>query len=196
MARHGFGIPGDARRGVVAGRRQGHPFVPGELREAGEGEALIAGIDTSVAEFDCLDRGTKRPCGHVRHAVPDGCGGIEGRHAVEIRSRRGRGGYRVGDLVGACGRYLDIPESDAEDRGDHLGNLDEKTLSHLGAAMVEVDTSVRIDMDESTGLVEARHVEGDAELGRHHRDALLQRPVCGIEALDVLAGSLPVRGSA
>ena len=60
---------------------------------------------------------------------------------------------------------------DAELLGDHLRDLDVEPLPHLGAAVVQVDRAVLIDVHQRAGLVEMRGGERDAELHRRQRDA-------------------------
>ena len=56
--------------------------------------------------------------------------------------------------------------------GHHLRHLDVEPLPHLGAAVVEVDRAVAIDVHQRAGLVVPGRGEGDAELDRRQRDAL------------------------
>ena len=66
---------------------------------------------------------------------------------------------------------------DAEFLGHHLRHLDIEPLPHLGAAVIEMHRAVGIDMDQRAGLVQVGEGEGDAELHRRQRQALLQESV-------------------
>ena len=64
-----------------------------------------------------------------------------------------------------------------EDVRHHLGDLDHQPLAHLGAAMVQVDRAVGIDVHQRAGLVQVGGGEADAELDRRQREALLEDAV-------------------
>src|SRR5262249_30179042 len=81
----------------------------------------------------------------------------------------------------------DVVEVDLKGLGDHLRDLDEQALPHLGAAVVERHAAVRIDIDQRAGLVERRPVERDAELDRHGGEALLHHLAAAIEVRHVAA---------
>ena len=85
-----------------------------------------------------------------RPAIQVGAGGGRGRRGVRHLRRAGRGDAHAVDV-------------DAEDLGHHLRDLDEQALPHLGAAMVQADRAVGVDMHQRAGLVQVRHAEGDAE---------------------------------
>ena len=95
------------------------------------------------------------------------------RHAVQIGARRGRRGRGVRHLGGVRRGDHHGVEIDAELGGDDLRHLGVEPLAHLGAAMVQRDRTVGIDMDKRACLVEEGGVERDAELDRGERDAAL-----------------------
>ena len=51
---------------------------------------------------------------------------------------------------------LDLVEVDLELLGHHLRHLDVEPLAHLGAAVVQMDAAVGIDMHQRAGLVVVR----------------------------------------
>ena len=60
----------------------------------------------------------------------------------------------LGTFAVVVGGDPDLVEIDAELLGDDLGDLDEQPLPHLGAAVIEVDRAVLIDVHQRAGLVE------------------------------------------
>ena len=65
----------------------------------------------------------------------------------------------------------DAVDIDLKHLGDHLRDLDEQALPHLGAAVVQRHAAVGIDMHQRAGLIERGAVERDAELHRHGGEA-------------------------
>ena len=191
-ALHRLAVPVDVGGAVEAGGRQRDALRPAHLRELVEGEAPVAGIDAVVGEADLAGRDPEMLGRDAGHPLLDPVGRVQRRHAVEVGARRRRGGRGVGHLVGRGGRDPDPVEVDLERLRDHLGDLDVEPLPHLGAAVVQVDAAVGIDMDQRAGLVEALDVEGDAELDRHHRDALLDHRAGLVERGDLAPSRLVV----
>ena len=109
--------------------------------------------------------------------------GVLRRHAVDVGTGRRRGRRRVRHLRGGGRGDLHALGVDAELLGDHLRDLDVEPLPHLGAAVVQVDRAVLIDVHQRAGLIEMRGGERDAEFHRRERDAALQRRARGVERL-------------
>ena len=106
------------------------------------------------------------------------------RHAVDVGSRRGRGRRGVGHL-GGVGRGDAHPvERHAELFRHDLRDLGEQPLPHLGAAVIEMDRAVGIDVHQRAGLVEMDERERDAEHHRRQRDAALEDRALGVEFAD------------
>ena len=78
------------------------------------------------------------------------------RHAVEVGAGRGGGRRGVRHLAGRRRGDLHLVDVDLELFGHHLRHLDVEPLPHLGAAMVQVDRAVVIDMHQRAGLVVVR----------------------------------------
>ncbi len=115
------------------------------------------------------------------------------RHAVEVGAGGcGRGGG-VGDLGGGRRGDADLIEPDAELLGDDLRDLEVEALPHLGAAMVQVDGAVLIDVHEGAGLVHVREGETDAELHRRQRKAALHDARRRVEGRDVAPPGTVIR---
>ena len=76
--------------------------------------------------------------------------------------------------------------ADAEFLGHHLRDLDVQPLPHLGAAMVQVDRAILIDMHQRARLVEVDEREADAELHRGQRKSALQDRGRRVERRDLL----------
>ena len=114
--------------------------------------------------------------------------------AMPLRSEPGGcgGRRRVRHLAGRGRRHADIAEVDAERLRHHLRDLDEQTLAHLGAAVVEHHAAIGIDVHQRARLVERRAVERDAELDRHGGEALLHDRIVAVEGVDILAPALDV----
>jgi len=49
-----------------------------------------------------------------------------------------------------------------------------QALAHFGAAVVEMNRAVLIDMNQGAGLIERRKREGNAEFYRRQRDPALE----------------------
>ena len=181
----------DLGRAVVAGGRQRHAAEPGLFHQVGERHLLGADAHAVGQELDLagghaillrreggqpfLDRPRRRAR----------------RHAVDVRPRRGSRRRRVRHLAGIGGGDLDAIEVDLQLLGHHLRHLDEQALTHLGAAVIEMDAAVGINVEKGAGLVQMRRGEGDAELYRRQRQALLEIGTGGVERRD-LPAALPV----
>jgi len=76
---------------------------------------------------------------------------------------------------------LDLIDVDLQLLGHHLRHLDEEPLPHLRAAVVQMQAAVSVDVQQRAGLVEVRGGEGDAELDRRQRDALLEVGVVAVK---------------
>ncbi len=182
----------DLGRAVVAGTGKRYLADVGQLDQLLEAQQPLADPDVAVAEFHLFRADVEVPAGEIDQPVLDGLGRVLGGLAVEVGtagSRRGRG---VGYLVGIGGGDLDATDVDLEDLGHHLGDLGVQALAHLGATVVQVDAAIGIDVDQRTALVEEGGGEGDAELDRGQRQALLQHRVGPVEGLDGFASSLVV----
>jgi hypothetical protein len=88
----------------------------------------------------------------------------------------------LGTLSVLVGEILIRLEIDLEHLGDHLATLTIEPLAHLGAAVVEQDRAVGIDMHQGAGLVEVGGGEGDAELHRRQREAALEQRAAALKA--------------
>ena len=64
---------------------------------------------------------------------------------------------------------LIVVEVDLQLLGHDLGHLGEQPLAHLGAAVIEMDRAVLVDVKQRARLVVGGHGEGDAELHRRQR---------------------------
>jgi hypothetical protein len=84
----------------------------------------------------------------------------------------------VAEVLGTLSVTVEVTftrvDADLEGLGDDLGDLGEQPLPHLGAAMVQQDRAVGIEVDQGAGLVQVRGRERDAELHRRQGQALLQ----------------------
>ena len=81
---------------------------------------------------------------------------------------------------------------DLEYLGHDLGHLDEQPLPHLGAAVVQADRAVGIDMHQRPGLVHVRNVEGDAEFQREQAEPALEDRIGLVEGVDLGAPAIEV----
>ena len=95
----------------------------------------------------------------------------------------------VGEVLGTLPVVVAVMRTaggiDAEFLGHHLRHLDVEPLPHLGAAMVQMHRTIGIDMDQRAGLIEMGEREGDAELHRRQREALLEDRASGVEGCDL-----------
>ena len=185
----------DLRRFVVAGVRELHPRQTAGLGQRVEFHRMVAGEGIAVAELDGLRRNAPMLGGECGHARLDRAGGDVRRHTVEIGTRRGGGRRSVGNLRRVGRGDADEMQRHAELFGDDLRHLGEQPLPHLGAAVIEMDGAVRIDMHQCARLVERDQGEGDAEHHRRQRDAPFDERVRRIEGLDALAPRPVVAGS-
>ena len=117
------------------------------------------------------------------------------RHAVEVGTRACRRGRGIGHLAGiGCGD-LDGLKRQAKGLRGHLRDLGEQALAHLGAAMIQMDRAIRIDMHQRARLVKKGQRERNAEFHRRQGDALfhdrvLRVPVGNRLAAGVIVGFL------
>ena len=70
---------------------------------------------------------------------------------------------------------LHAVEVDAELLRDHLRDLGEQPLPHLGAAVIQVHGAVVIDVHQGPGLIEHDVGERNAELDRREREPALEK---------------------
>ena len=75
----------------------------------------------------------------------------------------------------------------AEFFGHDLRDLGEQPLPHLGAAVVEMNRAVGIDVHQRGGLIERDQCEGDPEHHRRQRNAPLDDWTLRVEGGDPLA---------
>ena len=76
------------------------------------------------------------------------------RHAVEVGARRRRGRRGVRHLARRRRGDADPPDVDLEHLGHHLRDLGVQPLAHLGAAVVQRDRAVGVDVHQRAGLVQ------------------------------------------
>ena len=98
-----------------------------------------------------------------------------------------------GHLAGRGGGDPNIVDVGLELLRHHLGHLGVEALAHLGAAVVQVDAAVRVDMDQRPRLIVLRGGEGDAELHRRQRQPALDDAAPGVVLADRLAPAPIVR---
>ena len=176
-----FGCP------VKARGRKLYPCEIGELHQFGKGQLLIAGDHSAVRKLDTLRIHIEMMGCKGDQPTLEGVGGIQRGHGVEVCT--GRCGCRggIGHLVSPGRRDLDIVDRQRKGVTHDLGNLDEKALSHLGPAMVEMDTAVSIDVQERACLVEPGGREGNAELDRRERKTSHHQRICCIRLANRVA---------
>ena len=80
--------------------------------------------------------------------------------------------------------------------GGDLRHLGEQPLTHLGAAVVQVNGAIVVNVHERAGLVEEGEREGDAELHRRERDAALEGAAGPVPGANFLASAIVVGGLA
>ena len=165
-------VPVDFRRLVEAGRREVHARGIGVVDEGVEGDAPVADPHHVGREDDLVVFHRIRLDGEVDEARLDLLGGVLRRHAVEVGTGGGGGRGGVGHLGGRRRGDLHPVEVDLEAVGDHLRHLGVEALPHLGAAVVEMDRAVVIDVHQRAGLIVPGGGEADAELDRREGDAL------------------------
>ena len=196
MPAHRGAVPMDVGRLVEAGGRKAHTLQEAELRELAEIEPAIGTgafrPGFVVGEDHRVRRDAEALRRDLRHPAADRHRRIVRRPAIEVRARGGRRRRGVRHFCGRGRGDRDTVEIDAEDLRHDLGDLHEKPLPHLRAAMVQADGAVGIDMHQRAGLVQVLDAEGDAE-GQHHRtEAPPQRGVGCVEGRDLRAASIPI----
>ena len=80
---------------------------------------------------------------------------------------------------------MDAVEPDAEFFGRHLRDFLKQALAHFGAAVIEMNGAVLIDVHQRAGLIEVRERERNAEFHRRQRDAALENRRARVEVLDL-----------
>ena len=135
-----------------------------------------------------------RPAASASRRVRDLLAGVLDGRSVEVGPRARGGGRGVRHLVGAGGCQPYLLQRDPQRRGGDLEHLRVEPLPHLGAAVVDQDRAVLVDVDQGAGLVERHEVEGDAELHRGHGQPALGVRVRGVEGRDLRPPLLDPRG--
>ena len=84
----------------------------------------------------------------------------------------------VGEALGTLAVLVAVMRTKCERHAelfrDDLRDLGEEPLPHLGAAVIEMDRAVGIDVHQRAGLVQRDQRERDAEHHRRQRDAALE----------------------
>ena len=117
----------------------------------------------------------------------DDFGGVLRRFAVQVGTAGGGGRRGVRHLVGVGRGDLHAVDFHLEHFGHDLRDLGVQALAHLGAAVVQVDAAVGVDVDQRTGLVEEAGGEGNTEFHRGQRQAFFQDRAVGVVATDRFA---------
>ena len=176
-----FGCPVKARgRKLDAGEIS-------ELHQFGKRQLLIAGDHTAVHKLNTLRIHIEMVGGKGDQPLLKGIGGIQRSHGVEVCTGRCRCRGGVGHLVSPGCRDLDAVDRQRKGVTHDLCDLDEKALSHLGAAMIEMDTAVSIDMQECACLVEPRGREGNTELDRCEGKTSHHQRICCVRLANRIA---------
>ena len=157
-----------------------------------EFKGAIADHDLIVAEVDLIARRIPFLLNEVVEPVLDRATGVERRLRVQIRARRGRRRRCVGHLRRRGRGNAHVIDVDAKFLGNDLRHLYVEPLPHLGAAVIEADGAVAVDMNERSGLIEMDEREGNPELHRGQRDASFQHRTRRIECGDLFAAR-PIR---
>src|SRR6202035_5620635 len=85
-------------------------------------------------------------------------------------------------------------KADAEFFGGDLSYFLKQALAHFGAAMIEMNRTILVDMNQSAGLIEDGEREGNAELHRRQRDPALEDRRRGVEFRDFAPAAAVIRG--
>ncbi len=177
----------DLRRAVETGARQRDLGEIGQLHQLLEADDLVTHAHMAVAKLHIFLGDLVVPGGEFSQALLEDLGGILRGLAVQVGAAGGGRGRGVGHLVGVGCGDLDAAEIDLEHLRHYLRDLGVQALAHLGAAVVQVNAAVGIDVDQRAGLVEEGGGERDTELDRRQRQTLLQDRAVGVEATDRLA---------
>ncbi len=177
----------DLRCAVKTGGRQRNLAEIGLLDQLIEADVLVAQAHLAILELDIFLEDLPLARGELHQPLLDGLRGILRRLAVEVGAAACCRRRSVRHFVGIGRGDLDAVDIDLEHLGHHLGDLGVQALTHLGAAMVQVDAAIGVDVHQCTTLVEETGGEADAEFHRRQRQALLQDRACGIERADFFA---------
>ena len=105
---------------------------------------------------------------------------VQGRHTVQVRPGRCRRGRGVRHFLSGGFGDLHPVEIHLERIGHDLCDLGVEALPHLGAAMVQVDRAIIVDVDQRSRLIVPGGREGDAEFHRCQRDTFADHPAFGV----------------
>ncbi len=153
----------DFRRAVKAGGGEGDARHIGLIYQIPKGDGAFADADAIRQENDF---------GRINHIMRGGKIGQAAfkrqrrrlcRLAIQIRAGGGGGGRGVGHLVRSCGGDFYPFNINLENFGDDLRHFDVKSLSHLGAAVIDHHTAIGIDMQQGPCLVHMCRGEGNAK---------------------------------
>ena len=186
-AEHLLAVPAQAGRGVEAVGPKLHTVEVALCDDRAERQRLAVDSDLVVRETHIL-RIAAVVRGHARgEALLDLARGVLRRLAVQVGPGRRGGGRRVRDLLRVGRGHAHPLEADAQLVRHHLCDFRVQSLAHFGAAVVDEDRAIVVDVDQRAGLVEVLDVERDSELQRRERDAALEHRAGRVELGDRLA---------
>ena len=194
-------VVGDVGRHVEAGHAQAHAVQPGMLHDLRPGHAGVVaggrigplGVRVAGDEFHLLRLALQQARRHGFEAITQLVAGIVDGGTVDVGAAGSGRGAGVGHLLRVGAGDAHVLDRDAQGVGRHLRHLGVQALPHFGAAMVDADRTVLVDVHQRAALVQHGGGEADAELQRHQGQALLAVAAALVEGLDLFAAG-PVAG--
>ena len=173
-------VPGKLGCRVKPRRRKRNPRHIGRRDDLGKAPALARCPHLPGVE-DYLGRGAARARGdEVGQPAAQGLAGVLHRHAVHVCPRRGRRGRGIGHFRSIGRGDPHLRRVDPQNCRRDLHHLRMQPLTHLGAAVVERDRAIGIDLHQRARLIEMGQREGNPELHRRKRNPTRQGSICAI----------------
>ncbi len=194
-------VVGDVGRHVETGHAQADAVQPGMLHDLRPGHAGVVagsrvgtlGVRVTGDELHRVRLALQQPRGHWLEAFAQLVAGVVDRRPVDVGAAGRSGGAGIGHLLGVGSRDAHVLDRDAQAVRCHLGHLGVQALPHFGAAMIDADRAILVDVHQRAALVQHGRGEADAELQRHQGQPLLAMAAALVEGLDLLAAR-PVTG--
>src|SRR3989338_7883582 len=177
----------DLRRAVEAGAGERYLAEIGLLDDFLEAQEQVTHAHLAVAEFDVFRGDLVFAHQKINQALLECFGSVLCGLAVKVGTAGGGSRRGVWHLVGVGGGDLDTRDIHLQHFSDDLRDLGVEALAHFGAAVVQVNRTIGVDMDQRAGLVEEGGGKADTEFHRGQRQAFLQHGALGVERADFFA---------
>src|SRR3989344_6055848 len=174
----------DLRRAIETGAGKRYLAEVGLLDHFLEAQEQVAYAHLAVAELHIFRGDLVLAHQEINQTLLECFGSVLCGFAVKVGTAGGGSRRGVWHLVGVGRGDLDARDIHLQHFGDDLRDLGVQTLAHFRTAVVQVNRTVGVDMDQRASLVEEGGGEADAEFNRGQRQAFLQHRALGVKCAD------------